>query len=97
MAFDVGDLVATAGNGLGYVTASKTRFDKYKKFQYSSGTYYSPSVHIKVDVDTLLIILSVGEKLISDTIIQYEVMLPNGERAWIWGNNLLFLGCSVAL
>lgn len=97
MAFDVGDLVATVGNGLGYITASKTRFDKHRKFQYGSGTYYSPSVHIKVDVNVLLVILSVGEKLISDTIIQYEVMLPNGERIWIWGNNLQSVNCDYTL
>lgn len=87
MAFDVGDLVLAVGNGPGYFTASKTKFDKQKKFQYGS-TYYSPPTYIRVDMGTLLIILSVGEKLIGDTIIQYEVMLPNGECIWAWGNNL---------
>jgi len=88
MGFCVGDLALTIGSGHGYVTASRKKFDRNTKFQYSSGTHYSPPVYVRVEMGTPVIIISVGEKLIGDTIVQYEVLLPDGELVWIWSNSL---------
>jgi hypothetical protein len=88
MGFGVGDLVVTIGSGPGYVTASRKKFDRNTKYQYGYGTQYVPPIYVRIDMGTLALVLTEGEKLISDTIVQYEILLPDGERVWIWSNSL---------
>lgn len=82
----IGDLLITIDSRLGYVTASRKKFDRTTRYMYDGKSY--PSTYVNIDTNQLVIVVSIGERLLNDLTTQYEVLLQNGELIWIWGNSL---------